>query len=127
MPSSYFTFLNFEKNIRMMIRGRQRWHGHLERNADAHYVKACARLVVEGPTPVGRPRKTSWQNTLSWLKSLLKIDPPDVHDQKKWLAIGWHKANPAASSKEYEDVRRLTASSAPSDAMRMVRTLADFL
>ena len=30
----------------------------MERKDDGDYVKACARLLVEGKAPVGRPRKT---------------------------------------------------------------------
>ena len=32
-----------------------------ERTMPNYYVKACARLMVEGTAPVGRPKKT-WQN-----------------------------------------------------------------
>ena len=42
----------------VMRRGRLRLHGHVERNYDADYVKACTRLEVEGKAPVGRLRKT---------------------------------------------------------------------
>ena len=74
----------------VMRRCRLRWHGHVERKDNADYAKACARLVVEGKAPVGRPRKT-WQSILS-----AQSFPRDVHDRKKWRAIGWRKANPAA-------------------------------
>ena len=69
-----------------MIRGRLRWHGHVERKDDADYVKACTRLVVEGKAPVGRPRKT-WQNTLSADMHLLKVALQSIHERKKWRAI----------------------------------------
>ena len=42
-------------------------------------VKVCTILVVEGTSPVGKPRKT-WQNTVSADMCLLKGDPWDVHD-----------------------------------------------
>ena len=32
-------------------------HGHVERKDDADYVKACTRLVLEGKSPEGKPRK----------------------------------------------------------------------
>ena len=66
------------------------------RKYGADYVNACTRLVVEGKVPVGRPSKTG-QNILSADMRLLKVDLRDVYDRKKWTAIGWHKANPAAS------------------------------
>ena len=72
------------------------WHGHAERKADADYVKAFSRLVVEGKAHVGRPGKT-WQSTLSADIRLLKVNPGNVHDRKKWRTIGRRKANPAAS------------------------------
>ena len=40
----------------------------MERKADGDYAKACTRLLVEGKTPVVRPRKT-WQNM-----RLMKVD-----------------------------------------------------
>ena len=66
--------------------------GHVERNDEADYEKACTRLVVEGKMSVGRPRKT-WQNTRSADMCLLKVNPRDVHDRKKWRATGRCKAN----------------------------------
>ena len=42
----------------VMRRGRLRWRGHVEREDDVDYVKACTRLAVEGKAHVGRPRKT---------------------------------------------------------------------
>ena len=68
----------------------------VERNDDADYVKACTSLVVERKAPVGRPRKT-WQNTPPADMRLLKVDPRDVHNRKKWWVIGWCKTNQAAS------------------------------
>ena len=38
-----------------------------------------------GKVPVGRPRNT-WQDTLFADTRLLKVDPQDVHDGKKWRA-----------------------------------------
>ena len=52
----------------------------MERKADADYLKACTRLVVEGKVLVGRPRKT-WQNTLSVDTRLLKVDTWYTRDQ----------------------------------------------
>ena len=80
----------------VMRRCRLRWHGHVERKDNVDYVKACTRLVVEGTAPVGRPRKT-WQNTLSTNTRLLKVDPRGDDNDRKNRAIGWHKANSAAS------------------------------
>ena len=54
--------LDIEAIADVMRRCRLRWHGHVERNGYADYVKAHARLVVERTDPVGRPKKT-WQNT----------------------------------------------------------------
>ena len=51
-----------------------------DRNADADYVKACIRSVVEETPPLGMPWKT-WQNTLSASAESL---PRDVRDRKKW-------------------------------------------
>ena len=58
----------------------------LAEHSVCRHVKACTRLVVEGTVSVGRPRRT-WQNTLSVDMRLLKSDPRDVHDRKKWSAI----------------------------------------
>ena len=55
---------------------------------------ACARKWGKRLT-VSRLRKT-WQNTLYADVRLLKVDPWDVHDRKKWRAIGQHKASRAA-------------------------------
>ena len=46
--------------------------------------------------PVSWPRNT-WQNTLSVDMRLLKVDPRDIHNRKKWMAIGWRKGNTAVS------------------------------
>ena len=66
----------------------------MERKDVADYVKACTRLVVEGKAPVGRPRKT-WENTASADRRLLKVDPRDVHDRKKWSAIVYDEPSSA--------------------------------
>ena len=75
----------------MMIRYSLRLHGHVERKDDADCTKACARMV-EGTALVGRLNNT-WQNTLSADMRLLKVDPRDIHDLEKWIAIGRRKAN----------------------------------
>ena len=80
----------------VMRRCRLRWHGHVERKGNADYVKACTKLVVEGRAPVRGLNKT-WQITLSTDIRLLKVDPRDVHNRKKWRAIGRRKVNTAAS------------------------------
>ena len=80
----------------MMRRGRLRWHGHVDRKDDGDYVKSFTRLVLEREVPIGRRRKT-WQNTVS--ADILKIDSRDVHDQKKWRALGRRKVSPASALK----------------------------
>ena len=55
----------------------QTGHGERKYNAD------CARLVVEGTTPAGRPK-----NSVSADACLLKVDPHDVHVRNKWRAVG---------------------------------------
>ena len=68
----------------MIRRDRLRWLVQLdvERKADADYVKACTRLVMEEKAPVGRPKKT-WWNTLSADMHLLKVVLRDVLDRNK--------------------------------------------
>ena len=46
--------------------------------------------------PVSRPRNT-WQNTLFVDVHLLKVDPWDIHNRKKWRATGRCKGNTAVS------------------------------
>ena len=69
-----------------MRRCRLKWHWHVERKDDAD----CVRLIVEGTSHVGRPRKT-WQNTLSADMHLMKVDHRGIQDQMKWRAIWWCK------------------------------------
>ena len=45
-------------------RSRLRWYGHVRWKRDAHWVKGCTMMVVEGTAPIGRPKKT-WQNCAS--------------------------------------------------------------
>ena len=51
-----------------------------ERTMPIYFVKACARLVVDGTTHACR------QNALSADMRLLGVEPPDVHDRMKWRA-----------------------------------------
>ena len=62
----------------VMRRGRLRWHGHVERKADADYVKGYTGLVVEGKAPVVRPGRT-----LSADIHLLKGKPKEMDGYRK--------------------------------------------
>ena len=48
----------------VIITGKLRWHGHVERKGDADWVKSCSNLVAEGTVHFGRPKKTC-QNMVS--------------------------------------------------------------
>ncbi|XP_038052734.1 uncharacterized protein LOC119725402 [Patiria miniata] len=78
----------------VLRRHRLRWFGHVERKEDVNWVKRCTNVIVGGPTPIGRPRKT-WQSSMSDDMRLLGVNARDATDRAKWRrAIGRKQANP---------------------------------
>ena len=59
------------------------WFGHVERNDDDEWVKACQRFEVAGERGRGRSRKT-WKECVEEDMRMLGLEVRDTKDRPRW-------------------------------------------
>src|SRR3989442_14485221 len=68
---------------RVVMRGRLRWFGHVERKEAGDWVSKCRNLEVVGGVRKGRPRKT-WMECVKEDMKECGLKKEDAHDRSVW-------------------------------------------